>query len=164
MSKRKISITEAILKGLEKSAYISADLMTLLASKSYKGYRPGGKGPHSFYLTMNQLKRSGFVTKNAKGKKGSWKISRKGTARLHKIIMEKDPYLEATVEHKTKIISYDIPEEHRRSRSWLRGVLKLLDYEMVHRSVWVGKKKLPPDFFEVIKNEGIDQYIKIFEI
>ena len=45
----------------------------------------------------------------------------------------KDPYHNAPIGQKTIIISYDIPEEYRRGHSWLRGVLKLLDYEMVHR-------------------------------
>ena len=149
---------------MENGAQISIELFTLLSNKSYKGYRPGGGSRQAFYTKLNQLKRQGLVEKGVLGENTSWKISKKGTEFLRVKRDKPSPYLTAPISSRMKIVSYDIPEEYRRGRGWLRSVLKLMDYEMVHQSVWIGSKVLPEDFFEVIENEGLDAYVKIFEV
>jgi len=62
------------------------------------------------------------------------------------------------------IISFDIPEEDRKSRNWLREVLKFLEFKLVHQSTWVGKTKIPEKLVERLEEKGILKYIKIFEV
>ncbi|MBI3459061.1 hypothetical protein HY061_02255 [Candidatus Azambacteria bacterium] len=62
------------------------------------------------------------------------------------------------------IISFDIPEKYRKNRNWLRGVLKFLNFEMVHQSTWVGKIKIPEKLLEQLEKMEILKYIKIFEV
>lgn len=157
-------VGELILDLLEKSAYLSVELLTLLANKSYKGYRPGGGSSQAFYTKLNQFKRNGLIEKGTLGEDTSWQISKKGKDFLNKKRDKFNAYLTAPISPRMKIVSYDIPEKYRRGRGWLRSVLKLMDYEMVHQSVWIGRKVLPKDFFEVIANEGLEEYLKIFEV
>lgn len=65
---------------------------------------------------------------------------------------------------KVTIVSFDIPEEDRKSRNWLREVLKFLEFKLVHQSTWVGKTKIPEKLVERLEEKGILKYIKIFEV
>ncbi|MBI3459276.1 hypothetical protein HY061_03390 [Candidatus Azambacteria bacterium] len=62
------------------------------------------------------------------------------------------------------IISFDIPEKYRKNRNWLRGVLKFLNFEMIHQSTWMGKIKMPQKLLEQFEKKEILKYIKIFEV
>jgi len=63
-----------------------------------------------------------------------------------------------------KIIIFDIPEQEKRKRKWLRSVLKNLKFKMLQKSVWVGKTKLPGEFIEDLKRINILSYIEIFAV
>jgi len=62
------------------------------------------------------------------------------------------------------IISFDIPEKYRKNRNWLRGVLRFLNFEMIHQSTWVGKIKISEKLLEQLEKKEILKYIKIFEV
>ena len=63
-----------------------------------------------------------------------------------------------------KIIIFDIPEEERQKRDWLRSVLKNLKFSMLQKSVWVGKGKLPKEFINDLSKYKIISYVDIFAI
>lgn len=67
---------------------------------------------------------------------------------------------------KTKrvMIIFDIPEEKRPLRDWLRGQLKYWDFTMVQQSVWVGYAPVPPDFRSKLKKLSLDKYVKFMEV
>ncbi|OGI66267.1 hypothetical protein A3A95_01970 [Candidatus Nomurabacteria bacterium RIFCSPLOWO2_01_FULL_39_18] len=62
------------------------------------------------------------------------------------------------------IISFDIPEKLRRKRNWLREVVKNLQFGMVHKSVWIGKVKIPHEFILDLELLKIIEFVEIFEI
>lgn len=62
------------------------------------------------------------------------------------------------------IMIFDIPEVDRRLRDWLRGQIKLWNFKMIQKSVWLGSGPLPTEFNDKIKYLGIDKNIKIFNI
>ena len=65
----------------------------------------------------------------------------------------------------TKVmVLFDIPEKKRKTRSWLRLQLKLWDFEMLQRSVWLGKGPLPKEFTDRLYLLGIYECVKIFKI
>ena len=67
-------------------------------------------------------------------------------------------------EKETIIVSFDIPEKQRDIRNWIREILKFLNYQMIHQSVWYGNAKLPEDFFQYLHKLNADKYIKIFTV
>lgn len=60
------------------------------------------------------------------------------------------------------IVMFDIPEDKKHIRDWLRRQLKVWDFVMIQRSVWFGKGALTNDFKNHIKLLGIKDNIKIF--
>ncbi len=62
------------------------------------------------------------------------------------------------------VISFDIPEDLRKKRNWLREVIKNIGFKMAHKSVWFGKIKIPEEFIKDMENMNLLDYVKIFEI
>ena len=63
-----------------------------------------------------------------------------------------------------KIIIFDIPEEDRRKRVWLRSALKNLNFTMLQKSVWVGISRLPHEFARDLNKLKIISHVEIFAI
>ncbi len=63
-----------------------------------------------------------------------------------------------------KIIIFDIPESQRRKRVWLRQAIKTMGFQMIQKSVWLGKVKIPEEFLNDLKNMNLMNYIEIIGI
>lgn len=62
------------------------------------------------------------------------------------------------------IIIFDIPEKERKTRNWLRNQIKLWDFTMIQKSVWLGTGPLPLEFQKRVKLLNIKKHIKIFNV
>jgi hypothetical protein len=62
------------------------------------------------------------------------------------------------------VISYDIPVAFNRERNILRDILRMLGFELIHKSVWIGKVLLPERFIVDLSKLGILDYIEILEV
>ena len=62
------------------------------------------------------------------------------------------------------IISYDFPVKNRIARDRVREILKILDFKMVHQSLWVGKIKIPKEFLKYLEEIEALKYIEILEV
>jgi DNA-binding transcriptional regulator PaaX len=62
------------------------------------------------------------------------------------------------------IISFDIPELERRKRFWLRSALKQLGFQLIQKSVWMGKVNIPKEFLDDLRTLKIINYLEIFTI
>ena len=51
---------------------------------------------------------------------------------------------------KNLILMYDIAEEKKKERDWLRRQLKNFKFIMIQRSEWVGPSQLPKEFIKYI--------------
>jgi len=65
---------------------------------------------------------------------------------------------------KVIIVSYDIPVAFNKERNILRDILRMLGFNMVHKSVWVGKVKIPKKLIFDLEKLGILDYIEILEV
>lgn len=111
------------------------------------------------YSLLNHLRTQGLITKSKESGRTIWSLNDKGKARLKK----QDVYpkeLSAGV----MVISYDIPEPLRKERGWLRNCLRLLDFEMAHQSLWIGKYKIPKGLLNELQHKKLLDSIHIFEI
>ncbi len=121
------------------------------------------------YLLLNRLKRQGLIENKKSGKNSLWILNSKGRTQLKKIREQNAYSLKGTTYKKilsssTIIVAFDIPEKERRARHWLRGVLQLLGLEMLQKSLWAGKVKLPEEFFQELKAKNIIDCVQIFEV
>ncbi|MEX2033084.1 MAG: CRISPR-associated endonuclease Cas2 [Candidatus Colwellbacteria bacterium] len=116
----------------------------------------------NFYSMLYQLEKEGFIkkTKDRKllitvlGKEKYKKILSRLPKRHHK------PQADTSL----KVVIFDIPEKEKHKRGWLRDQLRDLGFKMIQKSVWMGKKKIPKEFLEDIKDLNLLAYIEIFAI
>ena len=114
---------------------------------------------------LANLRRRGFIEKRANK---AWQLTEKGMERLKKqeTSVRYTPISKSKKkedEH-LKVIIFDIPEQHKKRRDWLRFSLKNLGFSLLQKSVWIGKAKLPEDFFEQLHKLELLPHIHIFAI
>lgn len=63
-----------------------------------------------------------------------------------------------------KIVIFDIPEKERKKRAWLRSALNNLEFQMLQKSVWIGKTILPKQFIDNLNQLNLIHYVEIFAI
>jgi len=115
-----------------------------------------------FYNIVYQLQRDGFIkkTENRKllitllGKKKYEKILSRLPKRNHK----------PQIDNSLKVFIFDIPEKEKHKREWLRNQLRDLGFKMVQKSVWMGKKKIPKEFLEDIRDLKLLAHVEIFAV
>ena len=62
------------------------------------------------------------------------------------------------------LISFDIPESKKKTRDWLRNQIKYWDFDMIHKSLWLGHGPLPKEFKDRLKFLSIDKCIRVFKV
>ena len=62
------------------------------------------------------------------------------------------------------LIIFDIPEKERRRRNWLRQKLKEMDYGMMQRSVWWGRRAVPFEFISDLKKYRMLDHVHIMKV
>lgn len=130
------------------------------------------------YVLLHRLQESGLVTKQkiAANGKSKWFITEKGlteknfaTRLIDKFVNKikinvSTSYSDAKLSKQKIIIIFDIEEKERWKRSWIRAVLKNLNFEMLQKSVWLGKTILPKEFAEDLKKLNLLKAVKIFSV
>ena len=180
--RRKISLTGVILDILQTEALASAHLFEMMTKTYHASYRMARTGyssfgqpeklwseiyenKKSFRTILSRLSKDGLIEKKKIGNKIIWALTAPGKTKLKK--QSDDTLLLEIASQKSTnpiIISYDIPENLQHSRAWLRGVLRLFDFVPVHKSVWIGNKKIPEEFLKILSEREILEYTQIFEV
>lgn len=111
-------------------------------------------------VTLSRLKRKGLVGNEG----GLWKITKKGTVYLSDKTNFHNVYDHRRRTDKNIIVAFDIPEQHKRKRFWLRFELKKLGFEMLQKSLWLGPAPLPKEFIKTLNDLNILKFIKFFEV
>ncbi|MFH0969425.1 MAG: hypothetical protein V1804_02870 [Patescibacteria group bacterium] len=93
-----------------------------------------------------------------KSKEGRFTLSLVGKI-LAKYIISRKKVLNKKWDGKYRVVIFDIPEEKRKIRDWLRGELDLLDYKKLQKSVFISKFSLTSDLIKEIKNKKIGSYV-----
>jgi hypothetical protein len=120
-----------------------------------------------FYDLVARLKKEGLISGSQKAGKKIFKLTNKGDqilVRLRLLSLPAGDYGKVESDNTFKIIIFDIPEEEARKRFWLRRALLNLGFNMLQKSVWVGKTKLPEEFITDLKMINILSFVEIFAI
>lgn len=64
----------------------------------------------------------------------------------------------------TIIICFDVPEKEKHKRDWLRAVISNLGFNMLQKSVWIGKIKIPAELLSDLQQVKLLNYVEIFAI
>src|SRR3989338_1043230 len=186
---KKPSLTELIFETIEKAAdnklfdvffsgyaqsyrmtryYIRNPSAPRFKTQEQRNAEHNQKLRDTFYSQLSYLKKKGFVEKQKGGVSPSWIITKLGKKKLAVLknktgVFAKRDY-QTTQESKTKIILFDIPEQNRSKRDWLRIQLVSLGYTMLQKNIWIFKNKLPEEFWNDLDAINLLPHIHIFHV
>jgi hypothetical protein len=117
-----------------------------------------------FKKYLSKLKNEGLIMEN---NLRQIYLSDKGKKKLcnlkNSFSLNKDLYNKKSGD-KVVVVSYDIPIAFNRERNILRNMLQTLGFNLIHKSVWVGKVLLPERFIGDLDKLGIIDYVEILEV
>jgi DNA-binding transcriptional regulator PaaX len=131
--------------------------VNIFGSPRFKKYNS-----ESLRISAARLKKKGYITGNGK----SWNISNDGK----KYVINKRETLKQFSSSfrkdnpKNLLIIFDIIENRKAERDWLRFQLKKFGYLMIQRSVWVGPSPLPKEFVDYLQSIKLKASIKTFKL
>ena len=181
---KKYSISFAVLEKIQESALELGDLMHAILSSGY-GASYGKivlqeekihekrileafqqKEKKRFYDILYKLQKENLIKKDKKENKIC--ITKKGREKFKTQSYKKykkHPSCYAIEQGSVwTIVTFDIPEKQRTYRDWVRRVLQYLKFQMLQKSVWIGKTKIPASFVEDIYALKLQNSIEILEI
>jgi len=97
-----------------------------------------------------RLRRQGFVER----KGDRYALTKKGRM-LAGYVITRVKIIGRKWDGKFRIVIFDIPEDKRKIRDWLRQELYLLSYRKLQESVFIGKRPLTKDLIKEIKRKKI---------
>jgi DNA-binding transcriptional regulator PaaX len=146
------------LNGVKKTVRYKGMKVRLFGLPDFKYYK---------YQTLanrcNILKQRGFIKETATGE---YFITGKGRFYLEKQkdILKKFETQNNENSPKDLLIVYDIEENRKKERNWLRFHLKKFHFVMIQKSVWVGPSPLPKEFTDYLKEIKLGDNLKTFKL
>lgn len=111
----------------------------------------------SFNTTLHRMKKKNIIS------------SDRDTVRLMRkkgiITTDEFEYIYRTeVKEEKVIVIFDIPETHRKHRDWIRAQLKMWNFTMIQKSVWMGHAPIPKKFISRLISWKLDRHVKILNV
>ena len=129
---------------------------SILSERKFNRYKK-----ESVKVALSRLRSKGYVDNSSLG----WSITNKGNEHARDIRLLSyitSPFIKNSPP--TMIISFDIPEQNRITRNWLRNQIKIFGYKMLQQSLWIGPSPLPSSFLKRLEDLNIRKNIKTFKI
>ena len=117
----------------------------------------------SFGSTLNRLERNGYLEIILKDGVKEYYLTQKGVARRN--IALREVFLKSARSEpwdgKWRVLMFDIPEQIRKRRDFLRAELYAYGFVQLQKSVWVTPYKIADEFSKVIQNSGTEKYVNL---
>lgn len=108
------------------------------------------------YTQIYQLEKRGYLERYTHKDMEFLRPSAKGLATISTFRKEKDG--------KWKMIIFDIPEEKRKIRDYLRSKIKQLGFKKWQNSIWVTPYKLPEDVVRELKLLSERYFVRLITV
>lgn len=112
-----------------------------------------------FSATLTRLKNKGYVSKQGSTKNAVWTVNNLG-----KDVLNRPDEAMVPEDDISRIFIFDIPESLKTHRDWIREKLMAAGYNLLQKSVWLGKRPLSKSFLQELINKDLFQYIHFFEV
>lgn len=125
-----------------------------------------------FYNTLNYLHREKLIARKRKKGNSLWSITSHGIERLRQAQAErKHPFSLTTIDFRPPqgkgmtIVAFDIPEQKKRARIWIRKCLREMNFRILQKSVWMSKGgKVDDNFIFALRDRGLLDCVHIFSV
>lgn len=112
-------------------------------------------------VTLHRMKKKNLVLLSGSKKKAMWHITRKGRDHFKStsggIVLPPE-------DGKTRVVMFDVPEDRRGERNWLRKELLACDYAPLQKSVFMGTRPFPVKLLKEFKSRGLLSYVHVVGI
>ena len=109
---------------------------------------------------IKYLRRQKLIKMQQEGDRIVCKMTKEGQARaLYQKIRYQDVLL---TEDLCTVVVFDIPEDTKVTRWWLRKRLKEFGFELHQKSVWVSQKDVAEKLSSYIRVIGIEKWVTVF--
>ena len=149
------SIVDLLIATLASGRSVRA-FHSILSERKFNRYRKD-----SVKVSLSRLHKQGYLKHLDLG----WSLTKTGKRRAKENHLLS--YIPSTFEKScpdSMIVSFDIPEQSRVFRNWLRNQLKIFGYKMLQQSLWIGPSPLPLAFLKRLEDLGIRKNVKTFKI
>lgn len=116
--------------------------------------------PKQISDTVRRLKKHGWLEEKKIADETYFRITQEG--RIRQMIFRLRVNRKERGDRAT-IVIFDIPEGKRTYRNFLRRLLKQMKFTMIQKSVFITPFILPEEFYTLLKEMGIWQYVKVIE-
>ena len=124
----------------------------------------------NFYALLSKLRKEGIIKKQGMGMDAICNLTDNGLKKLinyaeqkRSLNLPKRKYTAEKIDSQTLVI-FDIPENLKHCRNWIRYQLASLGFSMLQKSVWIGAYQVPSDFIHDLRESNLLQYIHIFKV
>lgn len=131
-------------------------MRTLLTPDFKEGFKK-----NTIKVNMGRLKREGLIEESEKKK--IYYLTEKGEE-LVAYLKDRYSILEKPWDGKVRLVVFDIPENRKFQRNWLRLELLLMQYKPLQKSVYVGKHPIPDDLYQELIKNGLFENVYIFTL
>lgn len=124
--------------------------------------RVEGSSMPSFYNAIYGLEKRELIKRERRGHKAIFKLTSVGKRKLfigrvfNNFLKEK----KKKWDDKWRIVIFDIPENKRKLRDFLRQELLMNNFKMLQKSVWITPYFISDDFEKLLKEVGLDYYVR----
>lgn len=116
--------------------------------------------PKKLYDNIDRIRKQGWIEKKIIEDKIFYSLTAKG--RIKQLVFK----LKISQKHRAKqatIIIFDIPEEKRTYRDFLRRLIKQMKFTMIQKSVFIAPYILPQEFYDLLKELNLAKFVKVIE-
>ena len=112
------------------------------------------------YESVRRARKQGWLEQKKTNDQIYYRLTKQGRIKQLILTLKKSPLKSG--KHAT-IVIFDIPEEKRTFRNYLRRLLKQMEFTMVQKSVFIAPHLLPREFYILLEELGLGPCVKIIE-
>lgn len=155
-------ITEEILESLNDLVFHPYRLL--------HGHIPKEYSRGVTFATISRLHKKGFIEKGIMEDKVCIRLTELGLKKLDGMrqrskenAISKIRPQESRWDGLWRVVIFDIPEQNKRIRQSLRIGLRMLEFKLLQKSVWISKTNCTKELRSYIKDLGLSKFVLIFE-
>lgn len=123
-------------------------------------YRQKELSKKQIYESVRRIKKQGWLEQKKINDQIFYRLSKEGRIKKLLTMINHRPFKKAKM---STIVIFDIPEEKRTFRNFLRRLLIQMEFTMVQKSVFIAVYVLPKEFYDLLNEMKLLPYVRIIE-